>query len=204
MLRRYDERLAKYGDDIRTLGSGTEERRRLRFQVLREIGITPGCAVLDVGCGFGDFFGYLSGEGVAVDYRGIDINPRLLEIAQRKYPQARFIAGEFAQHNVEPVDFVVASGTFNLAMRTIDNYEYVRRALDKAMAVARRGVAMDFQTSYVDFKRDDVFYYQPERLLSIAKTLTKRVALRHDYPLYEFCLYLFPDFEGWAGSTETA
>jgi len=203
MLARYDQRLSKFGDDIRTLGSGTIERRRIRFQVLREIGITAGTSVLDVGCGFGDFFGYLLDQRVPVNYVGVDINPKLLEIARRKYPDATFLHADVLSDSLQSVDFVVASGTFNLALPSADNYDYVNQMLRRAFTLARRGVAMDFHTSYVDFRVDDVFYYEPEKLFAMAKAITKRVQLRHDYPLYEFCLYLFPDFEGWHTSRES-
>ena len=197
MLARYDERLAKFGDDIRTLGSGTIERRRIRFQVLREIGITSGSSVLDIGCGFGDFYGYLVEQGIDVDYVGVDINPRLLEVAANKYPAARFVQADVLTEDVVGADYVVASGTFNLALRSDDNYEYVAAMLRRAYALSRRGVAMDCHTSYVDYRVDDIFYYQPEKLFAAAKAITKRVQLRHDYPLFEFCLYLFADFDGW-------
>jgi SAM-dependent methyltransferase len=198
MRDRYGARLARFGDDIRTLGSGTEDRRRLRFKVLREVGIEPGASVVDVGCGFGDFYGYLRDEGVLVDYLGLDINPDLLAVAAEKYPGARFAGLDIETEAVEPADFVVASGTFNLALRHGDNYDYVGRVLERAFAVARRGVAVDFQSAYVDFHVADMHYYEPERVFAIARRLTKRVTLRHDYPLYEFCVYLFPDFAGWA------
>jgi ubiquinone/menaquinone biosynthesis C-methylase UbiE len=203
MLARYDERLAKFGDDIRTLGSGTVERRRLRFQILREIGITNGASVLDVGCGFGDYFGFLSEQGVTVDYLGVDINPKLLDIARRKYPTAKFLQADILTDEITVADYVVASGTVNLALRSADNYEYVDRMLRRAFSLARRGVAMDFHTSYVDFRVDDIFYYEPEKVFAAAKAITKRVHLRHDYPLFEFCLYLFPDFAGWSTDRES-
>jgi SAM-dependent methyltransferase len=194
---RYDERLEQFGDDIRTLGSGTEERRRLRFDVLREVGIAAGDSVLDLGCGFGDFYGYLASAGVAVDYLGLDINSKLIDVAAKKYPSARFSTADFFGDAVPAVDYVVASGTFNLALRADDNYDYAARVLRRAASLARKGVAIDFHTSYVDFRVDDIFYYEPERLFAIAKAITKRVTLRHDYPLFEFCVYLFPDFAGW-------
>lgn len=204
MLARYDARLEQFGDDIRTLGSGTEERRRLRFDVLRQVGITAGVSVLDLGCGFGDFYGFLTGAGIDVEYLGIDINPKLLDIARRKYPSATFRAVDIMTDDLDSIDYVVASGTFNLALRAGDNYDYVAGIMRRAHALARRGVAMDFQTSYVDFTVPDVFYYEPERMLTIAKEITKRVAVRHDYPLYEFCVYLFPDFAGWHAAREGA
>lgn len=197
MRERYSARLRQYGDDIRTLGSGTEERRRIRFGVLQDVGIESGATVLDVGCGFGDFYGFLATQGVDVHYIGMDINPELLDVARAKYPAATFVEGDFETHDVAEVDFVVASGTFNLALRAGDNYPYVERILRRAFARARRGVAMDFQTNDVDFRVADMHYYEPERVFRMAKSMTKRVTLRHDYPLYEFCIYLFPDFRGW-------
>ena len=59
------------------------------------------------------------------------------------------------------------------------------------------GFAIDMLTSYVDYKEEHLYYYSPEQLFSYAKTLTKRVALRHDYPAYEFALLLHKDFCGW-------
>ena len=58
-------------------------------------------------------------------------------------------------------------------------------------------LAIDFVTNYVDFKEDYLIYHSPEAMFRLAKSLTKRVVLRHDYPLYEFCLYLYPDFHAW-------
>jgi SAM-dependent methyltransferase len=203
MLARYDARLEQFGDDIRTLGSGTEERRRMRFDVLRQAGITDGSSVLDVGCGFGDLFGYLTAAGVHVQYLGVDINPKLLDIARHKHPSAIFRNADILLDDLARVDYVVASGIFNLALQSGDNYDYAGRMMRRAHELARRAVAMDFQTSYVDYRVADIFYYEPERVLALAKGITKRVTLRHDYPLYEFCVYLFPDFEGWGTPTET-
>jgi hypothetical protein len=67
-------------------------------------------------------------------------------------------------------------------------------------SMANQGVAVDMLTRWVDFRGNDqeAFYYDPADVLSIGKTITKRVALRHDYPLFEFCVYLYPDFVGWS------
>jgi ubiquinone/menaquinone biosynthesis C-methylase UbiE len=197
MRERYSARLAEFGDDIRTLGSGTEERRRLRFAVLQAAGIEPGMRVVDVGCGFGDFYGYLRGQDIEVDYVGLDINADLLEIASSKYPSARFALADAEVDPIPAADVIVASGTFNLALREGDNYDYVGRIFERAHAQAQVAVAMDFQSSDVDFRVPEMYYYEPERVFRLAKRLTKRVTLRHDYPLFEFCIYFFPDFRGW-------
>ena len=198
LLSRYDARLSKFGDSIETLASGTEERRRIRFDVLVELGLFDGCSVLDVGCGFGDFFGYLSRDrGMSVRYTGIDINPALIDIARRKYPAAAFAVGDAQSDEIPFADFIVSSGAFNLRLQHGSNYDLIGDVLRRCYERSRQGVAIDLLSSYVDFERPETFHYEPERVFSIAKRLTKRVSLRHDYPLFEFCVYLRPDFAGW-------
>ena len=197
IVARYNQRLAQYGDDIRTLASGTEERRRLRFDVLTEIGIENGCRVLDLGCGFGDYLGYLLARGIHVNYTGYDINPELIGVATGKYPQGSFAVRDIQTAAFPQFDFIVSSGCFNLELEGEDNYAFIGDLLRVCHEHARRGVAIDFMSTHADFVQPGAFHYDPMHLFALAKGLTKRVALRHDYPLYEFCLYLYPDFAGW-------
>jgi SAM-dependent methyltransferase len=198
IVRRYSARLREHGDDIRTLASGTEERRRVRFDVLTDVGIGTGASVVDVGCGFGDYFGYLRERGIAVDYTGIDINPDLVAVARAKYPAARFLVDDIQRNPPPRCDFFVSTSAFNLPLDHEDNYHFAGEMLRTMYERARGGVAVDFLTSYVDYRSPHGFHYEPERLLTIAKRITKRVAIRHDYLLFEFCVYLYPDFTGWA------
>jgi SAM-dependent methyltransferase len=198
IVKRYSARLREHGDDIRTLASGTEERRRVRFDVLTDVGVETGASIVDVGCGFGDYFGYLRERGIVVDYTGIDINPDLVAVARAKYPSARFLVDDIQRNPPPPCDFFVSTSAFNLRLDHEDNYQFAAEMLRIMYGQARRGVAVDFLTSYVDYPSPHGFHYEPERLLTIAKRLTKRVAIRHDYPLFEFCVYLYPDFTGWA------
>ena len=84
--------------------------------------------------------------------------------------------------------------------RRLSNEAVVCRALEKAYGLCRSGVAVDFLSSHVDFRERRLFYYDPALVFKFAKKLTKRVTLRHDYPLYEFCVYLYKDFKGWRKS----
>lgn len=196
---RYDARFAVHGADRRTLASGPEERHHLRFSIIRDLGITSGSSVLDVGCGFGDFSGWLASQKIDVAYTGIDINPRLIETARGRYPGARFEVVDLQDGTFAGAfDYVVSSSAFNLKLQAVDNYTFVADMLRRCHALAGRGVAVDFLSSYADFYGEDAFHYEPERVFEIAKTLTKRVCLRHDYPLFEFCVYLYPDFAGWS------
>ena len=48
-------------------------------------------------------------------------------------------------------------------------------------------------TDYVDYKDERLFYFNPGKVFSMCKKITKRVCLRHDYMPYEFAVYLYKD-----------
>ena len=193
----YNNGFKKYGYDIKALYSGTEERRRIRFQILCEVGLQSGCSVLDLGCGFGDFYGYLREQGIAAHYTGYDINPNLIEVAKGVYPDAEFYVKDIQIDTFPEFDYIVSTSAFNSPLTGQDNYSFAENILNICYNHAQRGVAIDFLSSYVDFENPILFHYSPERMFSIAKKITKRVCLRHDYPLFDFCMYLYPDFRGW-------
>lgn len=56
-LKRYNDRLDKFGYAPESLGwGGGKERQYLRFKILSEIGLQVGDSILDVGCGFADMY----------------------------------------------------------------------------------------------------------------------------------------------------
>lgn len=198
IIERYNKRLEAYGYDIRTLASGTEERHKMRFKIIYDVGIKEGNSVLDLGCGFGDFFDYLREIGLKdINYVGYDINPNLIEIAKERHPGIQFEVKDIQKDSLPEFDFIVSSNAFNLKLESQDNYEFIFEIMNICYKHSYVGVAIDFLTSYVDFETPEAFHYSPERVFALAKRITKRVCLRHDYPLYEFCIYLYKDFRGW-------
>jgi ubiquinone/menaquinone biosynthesis C-methylase UbiE len=198
IIERYNARFAEHGVSMATMASGTEARRTMRYEVLLELGIRDGDSVLDLGCGFGDFAGFLQARGIRAHYTGYDINPVLVKAAQARHPNREFEVRDVFAEPFPTFDYIVSSSAFNLPLRYEDNYAFVSRLFRVCHAHAHRGVAIDFLSSYVDFRSAEGFHYEPERVLQLAKAITKRVTLRHDYPLFEFCVYLFADFTGWA------
>lgn len=202
IIDRYNKRIEQFGNTIQALASGNEERRQMRFQVLFDCGIKKGDRILDLGCGFGDFYQFLNaklGEG-NFSYTGIDINAKIIEGAKEKFPSVDFRTLDILEDGLnEQFDYIVSTSSFNLKLNELDNYAFIKNIFTTCYNAATKGVAIDLLSEYVDFKSsEEAFYYKPERVFSEAKTITKRVMLRHDYPLFEFCIYLYKDFKGWA------
>jgi len=71
------------------------------------------------------------------------------------------------------------------------SYRYIQSLLKEMFRISKNGVGMDFLSTYVDFKKAGNFHTSPERIFKIAKKLSKRVVIRHDYLPFEFCLYIY-------------
>ena len=70
---------------------------RLTRKALRRI-IAPGASVLDLGCGTGWVLENVPlGDGWEGRYVGIDISAKMLECAQKKFPQATFVHGPMSR-----------------------------------------------------------------------------------------------------------
>jgi len=61
--------------------------REAVYQFLRRR-IAPGSRVLDVGCGTGHYCGRLAADGYLAT--GLDLDPKMIEVAQARYPRAAF------------------------------------------------------------------------------------------------------------------
>ena len=198
IIKRYTERFNKLGGVVEALGSGSKEHQAIRYKVLSEIANLDGQSVLDVGCGFGGFIDYCRHYGQPVTYTGIDFVPAFLEEAKKRHPEEEFFEMDILDSPDDmEFDYVVSSQAFNNKLSESDNLDVVKKVLAKCFSIAKKGIAFDMMSSFVDFREDHLYYFDPAEIFSFCKTLTKRVTLRHDYPLFEFCVYLFPDFTGW-------
>ena len=194
VVHRYAERLARLGPVVQALGWRDEKQQELRFRVMADgCARLDGASVLDIGCGFGDFFDYLRARGYDVRYAGCDLSPDVLEVARSRHPGLAVERRDILQEPYPPrsFDYVFMSGIFN--HRISDNDGFLRQMLAAAFDACSHGIAANMTTTAVDYEDPQLYYFVPEDVLRYARTLTRRVALRHDYPLYEFTIFLYRD-----------
>lgn len=195
---RYRERLNQYGPTLQALASGNAERQSLRFNTLIREWDLNGASILDLGCGFGDFYGHLLKLGIKVQYTGYDICPEVIQVAASRYPDVHLEVRDIQEDGIpQEFDYVVSSQMLNYKLQYEDNFELAKDMIRRCFAISKKGMVFDFLSSYVNYREDHLYYYSPEEMFRYCKTLTKRVTLRHDYPLFEFAVYIYPDFQGW-------
>jgi SAM-dependent methyltransferase len=194
------ERVARYyADKIRTHGPVSQgvdwnsaESQLLRFrQLLRVCEPAAAFSINDYGCGYGALVDHLAAGPWRFEYRGFDIEPRMLEEARRLHRGRADCAFFDEESLLPPADYTVASGVFNVKLDVpVEAWqEYVMATLDVLGAKSRGGFAFNLLTSHSDpdRRRSDLYYADPAHILDhCLRRYGRHVALLHDYRLFEF------------------
>lgn len=186
----YEKSLAEHGATPPGVGWRDDASHALRFEQLAQL-IEPGtpATINDLGCGYGAFLDFLGERGVAVaHFRGFDISERMLGEAKRRHPSAQWILGSRLDAEA---DYSFASGIFNvrLAESDADWRAHVEATLDDLARCSRRGFAFNSLTTHVDYREPHLFYGDPCAFFDLCmRRYSRKVALLHDYPLYEWTL----------------
>lgn len=190
----YTARVKEHGETARGVDWSSEASQLLRFEKLLEVCRgTEAFSLLDYGCGYGALLDHLLARGAQVRYTGYDVSAEMVARADRRGvgdPAARFTCDA---STLAPHDFVVASGVLNVKLDVAEPEwrEYVLSVLDHLHALSRRGFAFNLLSLYSDpeKRRDTLFYADPRELFDhCQRRFSPRVALLHDYPLWEFTL----------------
>ena len=194
--RYYEDRLSQFGPTPRGVDWNSAESQALRFDKLLELLVAsrhedePAASLLDVGCGYGALLDHLKAVGITVDYRGFDVSEAMVAAARARH-QASQSAFTSRVEAIEPASFAVASGIFNVKLHhSVEQWRgYVLETIGALDELSTRGFAFNMLSTYSDpeKRRDDLFYADPCEMFDLCKRrFATRVALLHDYPLFEF------------------
>jgi SAM-dependent methyltransferase len=190
-LREYHEkRFDQAGDSAEGVGWKSKQLQELLFRVIESMGIREDSSVLDVGCGLGHLYSFLSSRGFRGQYTGIDLCPVLIEQARLRLPGADFRSGDFLQDQTISgrYDFVITSGLFCTRF-DMDVHEYerfVEAMIRKMFDISQVGIIFNMLTTDVDFQSSELFYAEPMKYFKLLKSITKYTTIKHDYPSFFF------------------
>lgn len=193
VIRHYECCLINNTDQAQQVGWKDKKSQFLRFQILSEIADLNNKSILDVGCGLGEFYNYLNLHRINVKYHGIDLSDKFIEKAKSLYPDGHFEQSDILTKYNKKFDYIISSGIFNVKNDLTMSYFtiYIKKTIKKMYDLCIQGVAFNMITTYVDFKVDSLYYSDPCKVFKFCKKITPYVVLRHDYPLFEYTIYLF-------------
>jgi len=196
LISHFNELLEKYGDSAQAVAWRDEAFQRFRFASVCQVfdGEREPFSVYEVGCGLGHMRAYLAERYPQATYAGCDINEQMIRAALDRDPTLRVEHRDITADPPPASDYVVASGIFNLRCG-VDEERWsavVRDVLRSMYAVARKGMASNFLTSRVDWKRDVAYHQDPAAILDFAqRELSRFVEIRHAYYPWEFTLLVY-------------
>ncbi|QUC64452.1 class I SAM-dependent methyltransferase [Nitrosopumilus sp. K4] len=189
ILDYYQQLFDEYGVSPQSLGWGPNKgKQSIRFKILCQIGELSNTSILDVGCGFGDLFGYLRYQKIKVNYHGIDINKNLVNVGKIIYPSSSLECRDFEKKKFKKkFDWVLASGITSHG----STYPHLTSIMKEMFRICKKGFSINFVSDNVDYRTKDLFYSSSEKIISITKSISNRFILRHDYMPFEFTLYVY-------------
>jgi len=190
--KRYSDRYSEFGYSPKSLG-WDKGKQDIRFAILTSQYNFEGKHVLDIGCGFGDLNKTLQTKAKNYKYTGIDMVEPLVKKGIEIFGKegAEFHVGDFLDPSFKGnFDYAIASGIFNFKLSHDDNYNFVESVIKKALEVCKDGLAFDFLSDKVDYRKEITFHNSPEKILGIAYKFSRNVVLRNDYMPFEFGLFI--------------
>ena len=181
----YDSKLEQFGEnDYRSLNWGDKDGKsaKARYQQMFEQYDWSNKKVLEIGCGWGSFFDF----NFKCDYyHGIDINPKLINIAIDKfiYPKRTniiFKTSDIFKYNSinSSFDIAISSGVAGNRQGPADTPGKLMHYLS-FMFNSANTVMINFPSNRATIRSEYVEYFAPEYIISQALNLTNNIQLIH-------------------------
>ena len=187
----YDKRVRELGYEARSVGWKSAEQQNLRFRILTDNISLAGQSVVDLGCGFGDFYEFLCSSGMTPTmYAGIDISDEMLRVAKEIHSEIQgvtFINRPLMDDTQETYDFAVASGSLNYNLK-VDMNLYLKDFVEVYKHRVRKGLLLNLLTTKVDYMQEMHVHYSPDFAEELFLRHFEKVRVIEGYGLYEFTI----------------
>jgi SAM-dependent methyltransferase len=210
----YERCLEQHGDSHLGVdwpkAEDVDVRHRVMLDVIRPdpAGRTP--RLLDFGCGASHLYEYIRREGLVVDYAGLDISERFVELSRGKFPENRYWHLDVLTDDTDALprfDYAIMNGVFTEKVDlTFDEMlDFFTRTLGRVFGLVDAGIAFNVMNKHVDWERDDLFHLPFDTLARfLTEELTRDFVFRNDYGLYEYTTYAYRNVDrGCPGARRT-
>jgi len=171
--------------DPKKVGWNNKYAQDSRFAALLAIGVKPGDKILDYGCGLGHLINFLQIKNIDVDYTGIDINEKYIQIAKDIFTDSNLKVGDIEGENCV-YDWALASGVFTYGLTKEEIFGKISEILTKVS----KGFAFNFLLKSEAFIEMGFNCYDPHEMLSELKSQHQNVYLIQGYTNDDFTIFI--------------
>lgn len=186
--------LLAQSDDEHYIVAQSQISHRKRFEKLLELGDFNHKRLLDVGCGIGGWVDFLNHRGINCDYTGIDINPRMIDLARKKHPtiKDKFLVFDIIEERLDrSFDYVIANGPLNLVFDGSLNMEMTMRLIRQMYGLSEIGLAITMTSCLTRKPNPATYYYDPRQILHETFQFCSNVRFDHTYLPHDFTLFCY-------------
>lgn len=182
--RFYKNALKKHGATAKGLNWHDDYSQIKRFEVLYDLmqeDLHAGDSIVDAGCGFGDFYHYVS-QYRKIDYTGYEIVSDNVAIARERTGQ-KILRRDILTDPLDEADFYIASGSMNILSR-FETYLFIERCF----AHARKGFV--FNLPYGKDESRSFNYFLPQEIKHFCKKFDCEIITKTGYLPNDFTVCL--------------
>ncbi|EFP97504.1 class I SAM-dependent methyltransferase [Vibrio caribbeanicus] len=175
-------------DSARIQGWRNTNSQEIRFAIFEQNIDFCSKSVLDLGCGYGDFYHYLQQTASIGKYTGIDFHKNFVKQARKKAGEnSHFVHGNFAELMLEMHDIVIASGSLNYRS---DDPNYLASMIELGYRKSRKTFGFNLlDRNYC--KPDGLLQsYFPEDVVRLCHHWCEEVVLIDNYLDYDFTIIM--------------
>jgi len=204
IYKHYEECLDKYGDCYKGVDwpnkQDTEKRHNIMLNILNTIKIdNPLPSMLDFGCGCGHLYEYILSHNLNIDYYGLDISQKFVNICKAKFNHDKFYNIDVLKETTDQipvVDFIIFNGVFTEKRHMTEGemWSFFTNVLKKMWACTKHGFAFNVMCPIVDYKNEILFYPSFDDIgLFLKENLSRFYTINNQYGLWEYTVYVYKE-----------
>jgi len=153
--------------------------------------------ILDIGCGQADLLDFIRKNSSKASYTGLDVSNKMIEYCNKKFPKDLFYNCSFLDFkNKDSFDLIFAVGVFNLRVSNDEKeqLDYLKQNIHKMYSECKKSCSFTLMSRYGNQNSEDqLFYYEPWKVLEYCFSLTSSVVLDHSSIPIDFIVTLYKD-----------
>ena len=202
IIDNYSENHRQFGYGARALEMPSDRRTIRYYELLKnfpDYNNKEKISIIDLGCGYGDLVDYLDYLELNYNYIGVDLCDSFLNFAKKKYAgrdNIIFVKRNFFENDYEEYefDYAVSSQTFNsLYSNKENNMDVIQKTMKYAFLKCKKGIAFNFVTNKVEYKKKNVAYHSVEELVSFSYSLSNSIVLDNSCMPFEATICILKD-----------
>ena len=177
------------GLNYKMQGWSSEKEQKVRFQTIANSANFSNKRVLDLGCGLGELYDYLSKDKRLAFYLGIDQHWPFLKQAKKRIgsAQCHFRLADISRTPLPELDIIIASGSLNYQSRQVD---YLEHMIARMYTATKEVVIFNLLNKNIFLKPTLLQAYDKDAVVAYCHTLSRKVTVIDDYSASDFTIVL--------------